>query len=141
MNAYHGDKPAISPTSSIEDLQRHVRWMDDVKGFTTDILPNTVLLMEEVGELAQEIHRIHRLARAQGYTAEAWKSACLERRPSVRTEMADCLIALLKLANYCEIDLGGRSWRRRIPCCAGSGRTCPAMARPRPAYAERSDRR
>ena len=95
--------------SQISALQRlHVE-LDKTKGFNTDIYFNYLCLSEEMGELGSELAKLWREqdARvAQGETAvSALKMALNTQRPTLKSELADCMAYLLKLANYTGIDL------------------------------------
>jgi NTP pyrophosphatase (non-canonical NTP hydrolase) len=72
-------------------------WIRDVgKGYFS-VLTNTVILMEEVGELARLI--------ARHYGDQSFKPSENPNREALGEEMADILFVLLCLANQTGIDL------------------------------------
>ncbi len=108
-----------------EYQQFHVE-LDKEKGFITDLYFNYLCLSEEMGELGSELAQLWREEtqfRLQGCSGSQARGAALEKqKPSLESEMADCMAYLLKLANYAGIDLESayrakmntnrsRSWR------------------------------
>ncbi|MFN2184424.1 MAG: hypothetical protein ACK2UU_10555, partial [Anaerolineae bacterium] len=91
-----------------EYQQFHVE-LDKEKGFITDLYFNYLCLSEEMGELGSELAQLWREEtqfRLQGYPGERAREAAIEKqKPSLESEMADCMAYLLKLANYAGIDL------------------------------------
>jgi deoxyguanosine kinase len=91
-----------------EYQQFHVE-LDKEKGFITDLYFNYLCLSEEMGELGSELAQLWREEtqfRLQGYAGERARGAAIEKqKPSLESEMADCMAYLLKLANYAGIDL------------------------------------
>ena len=47
----------LSKKSSVEDLQKYIKHMIDVRKFRTTLLERMVLLTEEIGELAKEVRK------------------------------------------------------------------------------------
>ena len=47
----------LSNKSSVEDVQKYIKHMIEVRGFKTSLLERMCLLTEEVGELAKEIRK------------------------------------------------------------------------------------
>lgn len=47
----------LSNKSSVEDVQKYIKHMIEVRGFKTTLLERMCLLTEEVGELAKEIRK------------------------------------------------------------------------------------
>ncbi|MBI5931157.1 MAG: deoxynucleoside kinase [Chloroflexi bacterium] len=78
------------------DFQRFHRALDKAKNFNPDLFLNFVLLQEEIGEMARAV-------------VKHWKTGQQEHEPlpsdQLRSEMADVLAYLLKIANYTGVDL------------------------------------
>ncbi len=85
-------------TPSLAALQRQVdEWIQKVgKGYFS-VLTNTVILMEEVGELARLI--------ARHYGEQSFKEGESTSPEAIGEEMADILFVLLCLANQTRVDL------------------------------------
>ena len=83
--------------------------MDRSKGFDPDLFFNFILLTEELGEVASELVKIWGESRRQADGGrpllEAQQAAVNVHRDSLRTELADLLAYVIKLANYTGIDL------------------------------------
>ncbi|MCI8486150.1 MAG: hypothetical protein HFJ20_03460 [Clostridia bacterium] len=47
----------LSKKSSVEDLQKYIKDMIEVKEFKTSLLERMCLLTEEIGELAKEVRK------------------------------------------------------------------------------------
>ena len=88
----------IESTPSLTALQKQVdNWIQQVgKGYFS-VLTNTVILMEEVGELARLI--------ARHYGEQAFKEGENPHPEAIGEEMADILFVLLCLANQTGVDL------------------------------------
>lgn len=90
-------------------LQAFHRELDHLKGFDTDLFINYILLVEEMGEIANELIKVWGEAarvRAEGHDQTFAQQQALEKyRPSLSNELADLLASILKLANYTGIDL------------------------------------
>jgi deoxyguanosine kinase len=91
------------------DFQRWHLALDREKGFLTDLYFNFICLTEEIGELGAQLKDVwavqETLCKKIGNRQEAQDRALQERLPDLREELADCLIYLLKLANYTGVDL------------------------------------
>lgn len=113
----------------LPDFQQFHAALDTAKGFTPDLFLNYILLMEEIGELAAEFTKVWGIQQrqlAQQVDPEvALKQAVAERHSELKSELADCLAYLFKLANYAHIDLEEayvekmlknikRSWPNRV---------------------------
>jgi deoxyguanosine kinase len=89
--------------------QQFHQYLDESKGFDTDLFFNYMLLTEEVGEVAQlmiQVWRETQLLTANGrLPADAHQEALNKVRSDLRGELADLLAYILKLANYAGIDL------------------------------------
>ena len=92
---------------TIEDFQEFHRWLDTKNNFNRDIFLNMVLLSGEIGELAQELKKVHFMVSPGEITDDAvsLEAALQERRESIGQELADCLAYIFKLANYTGVDL------------------------------------
>jgi deoxyadenosine/deoxycytidine kinase/NTP pyrophosphatase (non-canonical NTP hydrolase) len=91
------------------DFQRWHLALDREKGFLTDLYFNFICLAEETGELGAQLKDVwaaqETLYEKIGNRQEAQDRALQERLPDLREELADCLVYLLKLANYTGVDL------------------------------------
>ncbi|MFL5660670.1 MAG: MazG nucleotide pyrophosphohydrolase domain-containing protein [Ktedonobacteraceae bacterium] len=93
---------------TLQDFQAFHQWLDEQKRFDPDILFNMVLLIGEVGEVAEVLKNIRKKADSflgEYQPEEALASALADYREELAYELADCLAYILKLANYTEIDL------------------------------------
>jgi NTP pyrophosphatase (non-canonical NTP hydrolase) len=104
---------------TIEDYQAFHRWLDEQKTFDQDIFFNMVLLMGEVGEVAEVLRQARRkatlLRNEQGAgPEEAMNAALSEYREELGSELADCLAYICKLANYSGIDLQDSYLRKML---------------------------
>jgi deoxyguanosine kinase len=99
----------IEPRGSLRDYQRFHVELDRSKGFITDLYFNYLCLSEEMGELGSELANLWREEAKmviQGREeTEARKQALENRRAGIKSEIADCMAYLLKLANYVGVDL------------------------------------
>lgn len=106
------------PGNSLPDFQSFHRWLDQEKGFGSDLVRNTLHLQTEIGELAKEVLRFQYRMEQHGPDDPSVEEA----RRNLGHELADCLAYLLKLANYTGHDLQqvytekmlinlNRSWR------------------------------
>ncbi|RMD52538.1 MAG: hypothetical protein D6835_01665 [Candidatus Thermofonsia bacterium] len=89
--------------------QQFHRQLDSAKGFDPNLFFNYILLTEEMGEIASELVKIwgtrEQLA-ANGLSAEeAHQEAVNQHKETLKTELADALAYIIKLANYTGIDL------------------------------------
>lgn len=93
---------------TIEDFQEFHRWLDAKNDFNMDIFLNMMLLSGEVGEVAQELKKVHFMI-SSGYNAKneamSLEAALQEQRENIGQELADCLAYIFKLANYTGVDL------------------------------------
>ncbi|MFZ5815037.1 MAG: MazG nucleotide pyrophosphohydrolase domain-containing protein [Bacillota bacterium] len=93
---------------TIPDFQAFHRWMDEQKGWPENLLLNMVLLSGEVGEVANELKKIHwkaSLLKAELGEEAAREAAKAEYREALGLELADCLAYIFKIANNAGIDL------------------------------------
>jgi deoxyadenosine/deoxycytidine kinase/NTP pyrophosphatase (non-canonical NTP hydrolase) len=93
----------------LADFQRWQQAFDRGDATLSDLYFNFMGLTQEVGELGAEMTTIWRqqkvLFQKVGNQPEAMQQAVSECMPHLRTELADCLAYLLKLANNAGIDL------------------------------------
>lgn len=109
-------KLQLKDSPSLTDLQEYTSWMVKNRGFSEEGLTEvTLLLVEEVGELAKAI----RFDQGLKVTRDS-----ISRIKPIESELADCLIYLLNLANLSNVNLekalrdkeatnGKREWVRR----------------------------
>ncbi|MHB9144873.1 MAG: MazG-like family protein [Symbiobacteriia bacterium] len=79
---------------TISDFQEFHKWLDETKGFGSDLLFNYVLLTGEVGEVAQVLKKIRwRAAKLETEIApeQAPAIAMGEYRQELAYELADCI--------------------------------------------------
>ncbi len=97
------------PRRRLADFQRWQQALDQGDAALSDLYFNFMGLTQEVGELGAEMTAIWRQQKVQfqkvGNQPEALDLAMSECLPHLRTELADCLAYLLKLANNAGIDL------------------------------------
>jgi NTP pyrophosphatase (non-canonical NTP hydrolase) len=93
----------------LADFQRWQQASDRSDVALSDLYFNFMGLTQEVGELGAEMTAIWRqqkvLFQKVGNQPEAMQQAVSECMPHLRTELADCLTYLIKLANNAGIDL------------------------------------
>ncbi len=101
------DAPFPNAMRTIQDLQAFHRWLDEQKGFNSDIVFNMMLLSGEIGEVVQVLKQVYLMAglRSEGERAITLEAALAEQRENLGQELADCLAYILKLANYTGVDL------------------------------------
>ncbi|UCC86378.1 MAG: deoxynucleoside kinase [Anaerolineales bacterium] len=91
------------------DFQRWQKALDRSDALLSDLYFNYMGLTQEVGQLGAEMTAIWRqqkvLYQQAGNQPEAMEQAVSECLPHLRSELADCLSYLLKLANNAGIDL------------------------------------
>ena len=87
---------------TLPEMQRYHLELDEVKGFDPDIYYNTILLQEEVGELAAVLAQTWRVEHREGVPRE---EALSRKRDELACELADCLAYLVKLSNYAGVNL------------------------------------
>ncbi len=100
--------PFPNQMRTLWDFQAFHQWLDEQKRFDPDILFNMVLLIGEVGEVAEVLKNIRKKADSflgEFQPEEALSNALADYREDLAYELADCLAYIFKLANYTEIDL------------------------------------
>ena len=93
---------------TIEEFQEFHRWLDAKNDFNMDIFLNMMLLIGEIGEVAQELKKVHFMVspdRNSEGKAVPLEVALQEQRENIGQELADCLAYIFKLANYTGVDL------------------------------------
>jgi deoxyguanosine kinase len=93
----------------LSDIQRWQGTIDRDNGALNELYFNFIALTQQVGELGAEMTGIWRQQRVLhqqiGNQSEAMQQAMAEYLPHLRSDLADCLTSLLKLANNTGIDL------------------------------------
>lgn len=91
------------------DFQRWRLALDRENGLLTDLYFHFLCLTEGIGNLGAEFKGVwtaqEKFYKKVGNRREALDRAVQERVPQLRQELADCLVSLLRLANYTGIDL------------------------------------
>lgn len=93
---------------TIEDFQEFHRWLDAKNHFNTDLFFNMMLLSGEIGEVAQELKKVHYMVSPdgnEGDKAVPLEVALQEQHDNIGQELADCLAYIFKPANYTGINL------------------------------------
>ena len=94
---------------TLPEYQQFHLELDREKGFITDLYFNYLCLAEEMGELGSELAQLWREEtqfRLQGHSrTQSREEAIAKHKPSIESELADCMAYLLKLANYAGVDL------------------------------------
>lgn len=93
---------------TIEDFQEFHRWLDAKNKFNRDLYFNMMLLSEEVGEVAQELKKVHYMVSPDDNeedNAVSLEVALKEQCENIGQELADCLAYIFKLANYTGVSL------------------------------------
>ena len=87
--------PELGADPTIADIQKYVRQLEDERGFTTNTIEQTALLLgEEVGELFKALRKHQNMpVDANSHVRE------------VDGELADVLIYVCALANRADVDL------------------------------------
>lgn len=89
------------PGNSLPEFQEFHKWLDQEKGFRTDLTWAALCLQAEVGELTKEILAYQWRTEHKGPDDPGVEEA----RVKLGLELADCLAFLLKIANYTGQDL------------------------------------
>lgn len=94
------------PLASYQSFHEH---LDRIKGFNTNMYFNYLCLSEEMGELGSvlaELWREEVALESQGQAENQSREKALSKwRQRLKSELADCMAYLLKLANYSDINL------------------------------------
>jgi NTP pyrophosphatase (non-canonical NTP hydrolase) len=103
------DQRTLLEQGRLATYQQFHKQLDDAQHFDPDIFFNYILLTEEMGELAKELVKVwgdgKKLASDGRTIAEARQEAINKHRASLRSELADLLAYIIKLANYTGVDL------------------------------------
>lgn len=86
----------LSKKSSVEDLQKYIKDMIEVKGFKTSLLERMCLLTEEIGELAKEVRKTD-----NNLTIDINK----DYSSSLDNEITDVFICLMGMCELLDMDI------------------------------------
>lgn len=97
--------------TTLTEIQERLREFDKQKGWDKDPHEvNFMCLTTEIGELSKEIVEAWietgKLIKTGMNHKEARSKILAERKGKIGEEIADCIIFLLKVANYLKIDVG-----------------------------------
>ena len=99
----------LLPGQTLGSYQKFHHQLDQIKGFSTNMYFNYLCLSEEMGELGSvlaELWREEATLTTRGQREdEARRKALSKWRKAIKSELADCMAYLLKLANYSGVDL------------------------------------
>lgn len=90
------DPDKLSKKSSVEDLQKYIKDMIEVKGFKTSLLERMCLLTEEIGELAKEVRKTD-----NNLTIDINK----DYSSSLENEITDVFICLMGMCELLDMDI------------------------------------
>lgn len=86
----------LSKESSVEDLQKYIKDMIEVRGFKNTLLERMCLLTEEIGELAKEVRKA-----SKGMSIDTNKIY----NSSLENEITDVFICLMGMCEYLDMDI------------------------------------
>ena len=86
----------LSKESSVEDVQKYIKHMIDVRGFKNNLLERMCLLTEEIGELAKEVRKADKNLRID--TNKIYNS-------NLENEITDVFICLMGMCELIDMDL------------------------------------
>lgn len=97
--------------TTVTEIQKRLREFDKQRGWHKDPHEvNFICLTTEIGELSKEIIDVWietgKLIKSGVNYKEARNKVLAERKERIAKEIADCMIYLLKVANYLKIDVG-----------------------------------
>lgn len=87
---------SLSKNSSVEDIQKYIKDMIEVRGFKNSLLERMVLLTEEVGELAKEVRKTD-----NNMSLDINK----EYSSNLENEITDVFICLLGMCEMLDMDI------------------------------------
>lgn len=109
FEALYSGEMAPEPRRSLPAYQQFHIELDREKGFITDLYFNYLCLSEEMGELGSELAQMWREESKlllEGESSEKARRIAMDgQKPTLQSELADCMAYLLKIANYANIDL------------------------------------
>lgn len=86
----------LSKKSSVEDLQKYIKDMIEVRGFRNSLLERMCLLTEEIGELAKEVRKTD-----DNLLVDANKNY----NSSLENEITDVFICLMGMCELIDMDI------------------------------------
>lgn len=86
----------LSKNSSVQDLQKYIKDMIEVRGFRTSLLERMCLLTEEMGELAKEVRKTD-----NNLLVDANK----EYSSNLENEITDVFMCLMGMCELLDMDI------------------------------------
>lgn len=86
----------LSKESSVEELQKYIKDMFEVRGFRTSLLERMCLLTEEMGELAKEVRKTDK-----NLLVDVNK----DYSSNLENEIADVFICLMGMCEFLDMDI------------------------------------
>jgi len=86
----------LSKKSSVEDLQKYIKDMIEVRGFKNSLLERMCLLTEEIGELAKEVRKTD-----NNLTVDINKNY----NSNLENEITDVFICLMGMCELLDMDI------------------------------------
>jgi NTP pyrophosphatase (non-canonical NTP hydrolase) len=106
----------LHPEYTLDDIQVYMKKMAEIRGFSQETAPQTMLvLLEEVGELAKAIRK------NSGIKIDHTR---IHNYDTVANEMADVCICLFMLANTCNINLFNALFEKELINSQRTWSTC-----------------
>lgn len=85
----------LKPKPTLQDFQRYIAKMVEIRGFDKETLPEVFMLfMEECGEMAKAARKRSKIKKHKG-----------SKDFNIKHEVADVFMYLLDICNYLKIDL------------------------------------
>lgn len=108
----------LSKKSSVEELQKYIKDMIEVRGFRTSLLERMCLLTEEIGELAKEVRKTEK-----NLAMDVNK----QYSSNLENEITDVFICLMGMCELIDMDIVKglkdkeeinfkREWKWKIVC-------------------------
>ncbi len=86
----------LNKKSSVEDIQKYIKDMIEVRGFRTTLLERMCLLTEEIGELAKEVRKTD-----NNLTLDIDK----KYNSNLENEITDVFICLMGMCELIDLDI------------------------------------
>ena len=86
----------LNKKSSVEDIQKYIKDMIEVRGFRTTLLERMCLLTEEIGELAKEVRKTDK-----NLTLDIDK----KYNSNLENEITDVFICLMGMCELIDLDI------------------------------------
>lgn len=86
----------LSKESSVEELQKYIKDMFEVRGFRTSLLERMCLLTEEMGELAKEVRKTDK-----NLLVDVNK----DYSSNLENEITDVFICLMGMCEFLDMDI------------------------------------